>query len=76
MAKKLCLLGFMLLVSGCESSGGYRPPPSAQQQALDMQMINLGAQIMNQSRAAPPPPPRPQNCTSTVFGNQIQTTCY
>jgi hypothetical protein len=42
-----------------------------QQRANEAAALNNAAQFFNR-----PPPPRPVNCTSTRWGNQIDTTCF
>jgi len=45
--------------------------------AAGAQALQNASQLMQMSRPIPyPAPPRPVNCTSTVYGNQVQTTCY
>jgi hypothetical protein len=41
-----------------------------QQRANEAAALNNAAQYFNR-----PPPPRPMNCTSTRWGNQVETTC-
>lgn len=72
---KAALFTLMFFLSGCGSYTAYSPPPTPQQQAANMQLINLGAYYLNQANAAPPPP-QTTNCISRVVGGQIHTTCY
>jgi hypothetical protein len=45
--------------------------------AAGAQSLQNASQLLQMSRPIPyPAPPRPVNCTSNVYGNQVQTTCY
>ena len=45
--------------------------------AAETQSLQNAYQLLQMSRPTPyPAPPPPVNCTSTVYGNQVQTTCY
>lgn len=75
MIKILASAVILTALTGCESSG-QRYQQTPQQQAANLQMMQLGAQLLNQSNPAPPPARTPVQCTSTPFGYSVQTTCY
>lgn len=53
------------------------PEALAQRKAEMANSLGTASQLLQMSRPIPyPAPPRPVNCTSTVYGNQVQTTCY
>lgn len=72
MVKILAPIVLLTILSGCESSG-QRYPQTPQQQAANLQLMQIGAQLLNQNN---PPARAPIQCTSTPFMNSVTTTCY